>query len=149
MRLHWLFVICVVLSSIALTAAGEVGGGVTLTVEVNNVESARGKIRIGLYHKAKASNFPDTKRASVNRIVDAQKGTVSCVFPGLAPGEYAVAVFHDQNSNGELDKNLMGAPTEGIGFSRDARARFRAPSYSSAAFNVRAEPVHVTLRMRY
>ena len=38
------------------------------------------------------------------------------VFRGLAEGQYAVALFHDQNGNGEFDTGLFGPPVEGFGF---------------------------------
>ena len=51
--------------------------------------------------------------------------------------------------NGKVDKALF-LPTEGFGFSRDAKARFGPPRFSSAAFRVDSSaPVYQTIRMRY
>jgi uncharacterized protein (DUF2141 family) len=55
----------------------------------------------------------------------------------LKPGTYAIAVFHDRNKNGKLDKNIFGAPTESYGFSNNARSTFSAPSFSAASFELK------------
>jgi uncharacterized protein (DUF2141 family) len=44
------------------------------------------------------------------------RGVASFHFPKLAAGPYAVVVFHDENTNGEIDHGLLG-PSEPIGFS--------------------------------
>ncbi len=54
----------------------------------------------------------------------------------LPYGEYAVKVFHDENSNGELDKRLFGIPAEAYGFSNDARGTIGPPEYEKASFKL-------------
>jgi uncharacterized protein (DUF2141 family) len=34
-------------------------------------------------------------------------------FSDIKPGNYAIAVIHDENRNGELDTNMFGIPKEG------------------------------------
>ena len=53
----------------------------------------------------------------------------------VAPGDYAVSVFHDENSNGKLDRNFMGMPKEGVGKSNDAAGHFGPPKYDDARFS--------------
>lgn len=52
----------------------------------------------------------------------------------LAPGSYAVAVYHDENSNQKLDRAFTGIPTEEYGFSNDARALMSAPDLQDQIF---------------
>jgi MipA family protein len=69
-------------------------------------------------------------------------------FDGLAPGRYAVLVFHDENNNGALDLNFMGIPREPLGFSRRYWGR-GAPVFADAAIEVAAGaslPVDVELK---
>lgn len=56
-------------------------------------------------------------------------------FPDLTPGSYAVAVFHDLNGNGELDRTALGLPSEPYGFSNDV-GRFSPPSFERALVRV-------------
>ena len=40
-------------------------------------------------------------------------------------------------------------PTEGFGFSRDAKVRMGPPKYTDAVFEIGSEPVTQAIRMRY
>jgi outer membrane protein len=51
----------------------------------------------------------------------------------VAPGEYALLVYIDENSNGVLDQNFIGFPTEALWLSNDYRPK-GPPSYERAAF---------------
>jgi uncharacterized protein (DUF2141 family) len=48
-------------------------------------------------------------------------GRAVCEFPGVTPGTYAISVFHDENSNGKLDTNLLGIPREGVSASNNRK----------------------------
>ena len=37
-------------------------------------------------------------------------------FKGLKDGVYAIAIIHDENTNGKLDTNFIGIPAEGVAF---------------------------------
>lgn len=65
-------------------------------------------------------------------------GRATFVFADVPYGEYAVKVFHDENSNRELDIGWMG-PEERYGFSNDARALIGPPAFEKARFAL-AEP---------
>jgi uncharacterized protein (DUF2141 family) len=60
----------------------------------------------------------------------AKTGDVELLFGDLAAGEYAVMLFHDENGNQKMDSNLLGIPTEGYGFSNEAKGRFGPPKFS-------------------
>lgn len=70
-------------------------------------------------------------------------------FEGVRAGEYAVACFHDENDNNDLDRNFIGIPSEGTGASNDARGFMGPPGYDDARFLVRAQPVQITVPIRY
>lgn len=120
---------------------------VTLNVTVTNINSAQGKVSIGVFTSAKG--WPDQGQEFIGQFIVAQKGKVSHSFPGLKPGKYAIAVFHDENNNKMLDKNFFGVPKEGYGFSRDATSTFGPPDFSDAAFTLGYTTTSVTLKMRY
>lgn len=58
----------------------------------------------------------------------------TCVFSSVKPGMYAIVAFHDENDNGDIDKNFLGIPTESWCTSRNARAIFGPPSFGAAKF---------------
>jgi hypothetical protein len=47
-----------------------------------------------------------------------------------------MAVIHDENMKGKIDTNRMGIPTEGYGFSYDAKASLGTPSFSAASLSL-------------
>ena len=68
-------------------------------------------------------------------------------FKKLRHKAYAIAVFHDLNSNGVLDKNPLGIPLEPYGFSRNARNTFSAPSFGQASFtHSKTQTISITVR---
>lgn len=63
------------------------------------------------------------------------KGTTrTCVFSGIAPGTYAVALFHDENGNGKLDTNFLGIPREGVGVSNNKMRTLGPPTWEDSKF---------------
>ncbi|MFK7754021.1 MAG: DUF2141 domain-containing protein [Sedimentitalea sp.] len=64
----------------------------------------------------------------------AVSGAATLTVKDLKPGTYGIAVFHDQNNNTELDRNLLGAPKEPFGFSNDPKIGFSAPGFDAFKF---------------
>jgi uncharacterized protein (DUF2141 family) len=58
------------------------------------------------------------------------------VFHNVPAGTYAVSSFHDENGNNKLDRNSLGVPSEGYGFSNDAQGTAGPPTFSQAQFTV-------------
>jgi uncharacterized protein (DUF2141 family) len=65
--------------------------------------------------------------------IETPGNTAQCIF-SVPKGEYAVAVFHDENGNGKMDKNLIGAPKEGYGFSNNPGRKMRPARFDEARF---------------
>ncbi|HTV20569.1 MAG TPA: DUF2141 domain-containing protein [Polyangiaceae bacterium] len=120
---------------------------VALTVRVNGLNNDRGKVAVALFASAEA--FPDQKRALAGQLARIEKGRAAVRFTGLRPGQYAVAVLHDENENAKMDFNFLGMPLEGYGFSNDASAPFGPPSFEAAAFQLKPRDSFVPVRMRY
>ena len=62
---------------------------------------------------------------------------------------WAAQAFHDENRNGVIDRNLLGIPKEGLGFSNDAPFRFGPPAFADAAVQVVAPGGRIRLTLRY
>lgn len=60
-------------------------------------------------------------------------------------GRYAVVVYHDANSNGMLDKNGLGMPTETWGVSNNVRPFLRAPKFIECAITHATSRTSVTI----
>ena len=119
-----------------------------VVVTVVDLRSTEGTVLACL--TANHGAFPDCgEDQNAQRRVVRANSRVTIVFNDVAPGEYAISLLHDENGNGKADTTLF-LPKEGFGFSRDAKARFGPPRFSSAAFRVENDaPVYQTIRMRY
>jgi len=106
-----------------------------LTVTVTNIQNGKGKISFGLFRQV--DMFPVKGKQFKGVFIDTKKPSTKYTFEHLANGCYAVAIFHDENGNGCLDKNMFGAPTEAYGFSRNARGTFSAPSFEEAKIELK------------
>ena len=115
-----------------------------LAVTIENVDSASGNVRIGLFASAKA--FPG--KPDRGETVAAVPGAVTVVFRDLPPGTYAVSAYHDLNDNNKLDTGFLGRPTEPLGFSRDARVRMGPPAFDDAVFAVDSAAARIAVRLR-
>ena len=120
-----------------------------VTVVAVNLRNDHGVVRACL--TGQHDDFPSCKDPadSISMVRDAA-GTVTMTFRDVAPGRYAIALLHDENDNGKADRAAMMIPTEGFGFSRDAKVRFGPPKFREAAFDVAAgEDERLVIRMRY
>lgn len=117
-----------------------------LDVTLDHLRSARGLIRVCL--TADPANFPgctdDADAVTLN--VPAAVGRFS--VPGLRRGQYALAVIHDENTNGRLD-TFAGIPREGFGFSRNPSATFGPPRFAAARFSLGGDTAAQRVTMRY
>jgi uncharacterized protein (DUF2141 family) len=118
----------------SLTSFTLLSSGNKLTVKTNGYSSNEGKAYVALFRPT--DDFPKVSGQYKAKVIEITNKTASVTFENVPNGTYAVAVFHDKNKNGILDKNLVGAPTEDYGFSNNARETFSAPSFKSASFEV-------------
>ena len=73
-----------------------------------------------------------------------------CDFEASPPGTYALAVIQDENSNGKLDTNLLGIPTEGYGFFKRCHGLvLGTPLFSDASFSYNEQSLDMTITLHY
>lgn len=115
-----------------------------LVVHVGQVRSIGGSVHVDI---CTVGQF--LKTCSHSGAAPAVVGTTDVVIRNLSPGRYAAQVFHDKNGNGEVDRKIFGIPTEGIGFSNDARISFGPPKFTDAAFDYGGGVQSIALKLRY
>jgi uncharacterized protein (DUF2141 family) len=107
-----------------------------LVIEVSNLNGDAGSLTLALL--TNAESFEDGSEPFRHDSVPVKDGKATVVFRDLPFGAYAAKVFQDENSNGELDTNFVGFPTEAFGFSNDAMGRFGPPTFEEAKFEFAA-----------
>ncbi|MFD2100416.1 DUF2141 domain-containing protein [Flagellimonas iocasae] len=109
----------------------------TISVYVKNVDSTNGHVKVALYDSDET--FLSFDKVLKSGSAPAHKGIVTLQIEDLPIGEYALAVFHDENGNGKLDTNWLGIPKEKVAFSRAKMKTFGPPKYKECAFQVNSD----------
>lgn len=122
------------------------GHDTELSIKITNIKNIEGKVDIGIYNYGE--NFPKVGKDYKNIILDVDSSTVIYKIDNLPEGEYAIAVFHDKNSDGVCNKNFLGIPTEGYGFSNNVKPLFSAPSFDKTKFTLKGS-VTITISLIY
>lgn len=105
----------------------------TLIIHIDNIEKIGGIIWIGMYD---SEDTYMVKEQAIVKGIDVKKtGKISFSLESLPYGRYALALFHDINGNGELDRNLIGIPSEPYAFSQKPKSKWRLPRFREIAFD--------------
>lgn len=119
-----------------------------MTITVTDLRSAKGVVRACM--TTRADIFPKCiKDPGAHRAVVPASGKVEIRFTGVKPGQYAIALLHDENNNGKADRAMGMMPKEGYGFSRDAPVKMAPPKFTDAVFALGAGATRMTIKMRY
>lgn len=117
-----------------------------LSITILDVESDEGSLMVAVADHAEAFEGDVEPTLNEKVAIDGGRGHVS--LTALPCGKYAVKVFHDENSNEDLDTNFVGFPKESFGFSNDAMGKFGPPSFEQAMFEIRAPRHEIVIHMK-
>jgi uncharacterized protein (DUF2141 family) len=78
-----------------------------------------------------------------------KNGQATCVFNSVPAGTYAIAVFHAERNEKEMETGLLGKPKHGYGFSNNPSSTFGPPSFESAAFTYDGGTLRLPVRLSY
>jgi uncharacterized protein (DUF2141 family) len=106
----------------------------TLSIHISGISKIKGSLFIAVFRAT--DDFPVFGKQFKGIIKEVEGKSQNYNFDDLPEGEYAVAIYQDENRNKILDKNLLGIPTEIYGFSNNARSTFSAPSFQEAKFKL-------------
>jgi uncharacterized protein (DUF2141 family) len=122
----------------------------SLEVKFNSFKNTNGQVCLTLFGGPKG--FPTGGKDSnlkLARCVAVAKGGSDVTFSNLPYGNYAIAAIHDINSDGQLNKNAFGLPSEGFGFSNNPPLRYGPASFADSQFFLSGTKTVVQIQMRY
>lgn len=131
----------------AIAVAEEPCPGIHVTIL--DIRNSTGKVACALFESSEGFPKEFVKSATNIAMLQIQDTRARCHFLDIPPGRYALAVIHDENLDGELATNWLGAPTEGYGFSNDVTASLSAPSYEDARFAYDGQNLDMTITLNY
>jgi uncharacterized protein (DUF2141 family) len=119
-----------------------------LSVNIDGFNNQKGQVCLSLFSSSKG--FPDNgKRAIKAQCIKIGQIPQTVIFPNLKAGNYAVAVIHDANGDNTLNRNSLGIPTEGFGFSQNPIIRTSAPKFGDAAVLVAGSSTDIKIQLQY
>ena len=121
---------------------------VRIQVSVVGMRSTAGNVTITIYPDD-ADHFLDGKYKLARQSVPVTLPVTRACFAFTQPGYYAVALFHDENSNGHFDTTVLGVPAEGFGFSNNPTLFLGPPGLSKVRVEMYAGDNPVEVKMKY
>ena len=105
-----------------------------LSIHISGISKIKGSLFIAIFRPT--DDFPVFGKQFKGIVKEVEGKSQNYTFDNLPEGEYALAIYQDENKNKILDKNILGIPTEIYGFSNNARRTFSAPSFQEAKFKL-------------
>lgn len=119
-----------------------------ISVRVVGLRSEQGQVLLALFEKE--AGFPGKMDPSVRQMRAAIKEKVAVsVFGKIGAGEYAVAVIHDENGDGVLERGIFGMPKEGVGASNNAKGFMGPPKFKDAKFRYSGGKLSIEIKVTY
>ena len=139
-----MFTLFVLLIANTSSAASEFTGN--LIVNISGFPSSDGFAMVALNNSEESYKGGENEAiAKTKTMVVDQK--VQVIFTNLPYGSYGVSIYHDENSNGEMDKNMMGIPKEAYGFSNNAKGFFGKPDYKDVKFELNSAEMQIVIKL--
>ena len=116
-----------------------------LDVTVTGIRSTRGALLACLWKDKVGFPICGKSKTAVKLRTAISGGSMRVTFRGVAPGNYAVSVEHDEDGDGKLKTNFIGMPKEGVGVSNNPGG---IPSFAKAQVKVGGNGA-ISIAMRY
>ena len=131
--------------SFAPSSLAQSGGQAAIILKVAGLRSEKGQVKIAVFNSSEKWLGQQPRYSST---INVDRQTVTWTIHDVPYGDYGVAVFHDENGNGKMDKNVLGIPLEAYGFSNNVRVTFGPPKWERAKFIVKGSTTEVSIQVK-
>ncbi|KUJ62743.1 hypothetical protein AR687_04920 [Flavobacteriaceae bacterium CRH] len=122
--------------------------GQNTAIKVSGIRSEKGQIILNVF-----KNSQDYEQEKVSKKLIFDKKAISndlmIINCDLEPGTYGITLIDDENKNGELNKNLIGIPKEGFGFSNFFMEKMKKPAFDDFKVPVKNTGNKITIKVKY
>ncbi len=117
-----------------------------IQIEIEGLENYNGYIQVDIYKTNKG--FPTKNEFAYKKLRFKVSNTKSKYnVSNLSYGTYALAIYHDENSNKINDTNFFGIPKEKIGASNNPSSGY-IPSFNEAKFELKTVQKNITVKLK-
>ena len=128
MKINFLVIVTFIVFACSELYSGEI------KILVSNIEEKTGTIHYGVYNNSKL--FPEESGKILGGYEEVSKVVENgLLIDDLEESNYAIAIFHDTNSNNKFD-TFFSIPTEKFGFSNNAKVFLGPPKFEDASIFV-------------
>ncbi len=143
-----LWSLIIALGGLTLTSTMSAASASTLTAEISGLRNRNGQLCFSVF--STSQGFPTKGDNAVqNKCVKITNAPVRVTFSALSLGKYAIAVLHDENNDRQANRNFLGLPTEGFGFSRNPTIVASPPKFADAAVSVSGQNTTAQIQLNY
>jgi len=103
-----------------------------LIIVINDLQNDDGAVLLALCDSKE--DFERIGDHYLSLKIEIKEGIAKYTVSELPHGEYAIKLFHDENSDGKLNSNFLGLPSEDYAFSNNATGTFGPPNFADAKF---------------
>ena len=124
--------------------------GCSLRIHVDGLRNSTGVVGAVIF--ASPEGWPENTDKSLHHWpseIPQGKHEATAIWENLPPGNYGVAVIHDENKNRKLDRNFLGIPKEGFGFANNPHVGLSAPAFDAARVHMTCPVTEITIHLQY
>lgn len=103
-----------------------------ILITVKGFRELKGVLKVGLFNDEES--FKKKLNPLDSLILKISSDSESFELFNISHAEYALAVYHDENEDGILNKKQLGIPLEGVGFSNVDTFKKKPPRFADASF---------------
>lgn len=121
--------------------------GQNTQIKVSEIRSGKGQIILNVF-----KNNEDYQEEKVSKKLVFEKKIengsmiINCT---LEPGTYGITLIDDENKSGELNKNMLGIPKEGFGFSDFFMEKMKKPAFDDFKVNIKNQNNKISIKVKY
>lgn len=105
-----------------------------ITINISNIQENAGTIEVGVYDTGE--NFLESGHTYKTYSIPVKNNKASLLIEDLPAGNYAISLYHDENSDGKCNRNFIGIPKEPYAFSNNFKPKFSKPSFKDCVFEL-------------
>ena len=117
-----------------------------LIINISGFPSSDGFAMVALHNSEESYEGGEVSAIAKTKIMVVDR-KVQVVFTNLPYGWYGVSLYHDENGDGQMDKNAMGIPKEAYGFSNNAKGFFGKPDYKDIMFQLNSAEKQIAINL--
>lgn len=116
-------------------------------IQISEIRSAKGNIIIQVYRDETGYEHQQPYKQFTFSKTNIKAGAMMIKFP-IDAGKYGLTLLDDENSNGKMDKNFIGMPKEGFGFSDFFMETLKKPKFEQFQIDIK-KTKSIAIRIKY